>query len=103
MNRWVHVFVVAAGWLSLAAIAVILFAGAYLRSGHPPASGIVALATLILVQPVAIVASIVAALAKVPPEPAKAKSFYLAAGWSMAFALCGALVFVLKALLHRPL
>ena len=84
------------GYIVLAAIVAMLFSLAFLRGGHPPASGIVNLAILIVVCPLSIVSAWIGLTTRPESLTGGQKHFYMMAGVATAFAIFSIVLLVLK-------
>jgi hypothetical protein len=94
VSRGRFLFVVSSGVLVLAAIVLILLSMAYLRGGHPPASGIAVFLILIVATPIATAASVAGCLQALRGNR-KTNAFFILCGVCAAFAIfCLVLLFL---------
>ena len=103
--RFREIFVIGSAVMALAAIVSILVATAYLRGGHPPASGIVAAVILLASTPFTLAGSVIglATSRERADELAQGgKFFFIGTGVCIAFAAFAGILFVLKVVLGRP-
>jgi hypothetical protein len=103
MRHLIDRFVIAAGCGALAAEIGMLLAIAYLRGGHPPASGIVVMLVLLVMGPVSAIAAVVGLSARPRDAPHARKLLFVMTGVNLAFAALALLVFVLKVVLGRTI
>lgn len=93
-----YLFVVCSGILVIASIVSVLLATAYLRGGHPPASGIVVLLILMAVGPIATAAAVLGSL-EARRGDREANVFFILCGVSGAFAVFACVLLFLKLVL----
>lgn len=103
MNRIKEYAVVVSGLIVLTAIAVIFYAMAYMRSGHPPASGIVALIVMFIVSPISFMAFLLGMTIPASTMKLKPRWVYSMWGVNLAFLFIVACIFVFRVLLGRPI
>jgi len=103
MKKFADAFVILSGALVLCAITIILYATAYLRSGHPPASGIVSLAVVIAISPLSIIASIIGLTVQQTALTIKSKAVYIMTGVNISFSVIILLIFVFKVILGKTI
>ena len=102
-RRLADLFVIAAGCGTLAAEIGMLLAMAYLRGGHPPASGIVVMLMLVIMGPVSVIAAIVGLSAR-PRNDAHAWTLpFVMTGVNLSFAVLVLTALVLKVVLGQTL
>jgi hypothetical protein len=103
--RFREIFVIGSAVMALAAIVSILGATAYLRGGHPPASGIVAAVIFLATTPFTLVGSVIglASSGERADELAKGGKFlFIGTGVCVAFTTFAGVLFFLKVVLGRP-
>jgi hypothetical protein len=94
VSRGRFVFVTSSGVLVLASIVLILLSMAYLRGGHPPASGIAVLLILMTVTPIATAATVAGVLEALRGDR-RTSAFFILCGVCAAFAIfCLVLLFL---------
>ena len=99
MKKAVEYFIVATGIAVLAGILVILYAVAYMRSGHPPASGIVFLIVVFILSPFSLAAVIAGVFTVKLPTRLNSKLVYSMLGINLLFSYLLALIFFFKVIL----
>jgi hypothetical protein len=88
--------VLSAGCAVLAAIVLMLLSAAYLRGGHPPASGIAILVILAVATPAAVLATVLGLGHRADPGRPGDKPLFVMTGVCLAFAVFAATLLVLK-------
>ena len=99
MKKNLEYFIVASGLAVLAGILVILYAVAYMRSGHPPASGIIFLFVVFIVSPFSLVSVIAGLFAVKVPTRLNSKLVFSMLGVNILFTYLMALIFFFKQIL----
>jgi hypothetical protein len=106
MRGLIDGFVIASGCGVLAAEIGMLLAMAYLRGGHPPASGIIVMLVLLIMGPVSAIAAIVGLSARARPldnEAHAGRLLFVMTGVNLSFAVLALMVFVLKVVLGQSI
>jgi len=103
MKKVSELFVIASGCAVLAAIVVIFYATAYMRSGHPPASGIVALIVLFCVSPPAFLSVVFGLLFNRSETRLNPLLAYGMWGVNATFVFIVICLFLFKVILGKPL
>ena len=103
MKRMGEYLVVVSGVLVLVSILVIFYAVAFMRSGHPPASGIVALIVILGLSPVAILATVAGLLSGERASGLPQKLVHTMLGVNVTFVFIVACIFVFKVILGAPI
>ena len=103
MRRALDIFVIVAGCGALVAEIAMLLATAYLRGGHPPASGIVVLLMLLVIGPVSAIAAILGLSARSRDDLRVGKLLFVMTGVNLSFAVFALMVFVLKFVLGQAI
>jgi hypothetical protein len=101
MRGLIDGFVIASGCGVLAAEIGMLLAMAYLRGGHPPASGIVVMLVLLVMGPVSAIAALVGLSARARDQVPARKLLFVMTGVNLSFAVLALMVFVLKVVLGQ--
>ncbi|MCB1049970.1 MAG: hypothetical protein H6510_17950 [Acidobacteria bacterium] len=96
MKFW---FVTLSALIVLFALLVCLVAAGTMRSGHPPASGIVVLVVFMLIGPLSSIAALIGLFTKPRPDMPRFKWFFIATGIHVLCALFCLMVWFFKSVL----
>lgn len=103
VKKTIEYFIVATGVAVLAGILIILYAVAYMRSGHPPASGIVFLIVVFIVSPFSVVSVIAGIFTVKLPTNLNSKLVYSMLGVNILFSYILVLIFIFKVILGKTI
>lgn len=103
MKKFGKLFVIVAGIIVVCAIFILFYAAAYMRSGHPPASGIVGLVVVFVVSPISVLASLIGLFMRERVAPLKDKIFYIMTGINLSFSIIVLFLFIFKVLLGKTI
>jgi hypothetical protein len=96
MRATARLIVMASGVLVLVAIVLMLLSIAYLKGGHPPASGVAVLLIFMVVTPLAACSALAALSTPVEAAGPSPRAFFLMGGVCLAFTVFAITALVLK-------